>query len=45
MEYTLLGTTDLKDSRICLETMTFGWLLEEKEARAVIERAIDLGIN
>jgi aryl-alcohol dehydrogenase-like predicted oxidoreductase len=45
MEYTLLGKTGIKVSRICLGTMTFGYILEEKESRALIERAIELGIN
>ena len=45
MEYTLLGRTGLRVSRICLGTMTFGWLVEEQEARAIIKRALELGIN
>lgn len=45
MEYTLLGKTGVKVSRICLGTMTFGWLLAEKESREIIERALELGIN
>jgi aryl-alcohol dehydrogenase (NADP+) len=45
MEYTLLGKTGIKVSRICLGTMTFGYILKEKESQALIERAIELGIN
>ena len=51
MEYTTLGDTGLSVSRICLGCMSFGssdwreWVLEDDEARPIIERAIDLGIN
>ena len=45
MKYTSLGKTGIKVSRICLGTMTFGWLVEKDEAESIINRAIDLGIN
>lgn len=49
MEYTTLGETGLSISRIGLGCMSFGsgrdWTLDEAESRALIERAIDLGIN
>ena len=51
MEYTNLGTTGLKVSRICLGTMTYGskrwreWVIEEEESRPFIKRALELGIN
>ncbi|WP_096389081.1 aldo/keto reductase [Halopenitus persicus] len=51
MEYTTLGDTGMEVSRICLGCMSFGssdwreWVLDEGESRAIIERAIDLGIN
>jgi aryl-alcohol dehydrogenase-like predicted oxidoreductase len=50
MEYTTLGGTGMKVSRICLGCMSFGssryeWGLSESKSRDVIERAIDLGIN
>lgn len=50
MEYTTLGTSGLSVSRICLGTMNFGWerdgwKLDADESRAIIERAIELGIN
>ncbi|MFB6113851.1 MAG: aldo/keto reductase [Halodesulfurarchaeum sp.] len=51
MEYTTLGNTGMKVSRIALGCMSFGstewrdWVLEKEESRPIIERAIDLGIN
>jgi aryl-alcohol dehydrogenase-like predicted oxidoreductase len=51
MEYTTLGDTGMEVSRICLGCMSFGssdwrpWVLDEDEARPIIERAIDLGVN
>jgi aryl-alcohol dehydrogenase-like predicted oxidoreductase len=51
MQYTRLGSTGLKVSRICLGAMTYGskkwreWVLEEPESRPFIQRALELGIN
>ena len=51
MEYTTLGSTGTKVSRLCLGCMSFGssdwrdWVLDEEESRPIIERAIELGIN
>ena len=50
IEYTTLGSTDLSVSRLCLGCMSFSesgddWTLDAGESRAVIERAIDLGIT
>ena len=51
MEYTTLGSTGATVSRLCLGCLSFGdpawrdWVLGEDESRAIIERAIDLGIN
>src|SRR5258708_15853773 len=51
MQYTNLGSTGLKVSRICLGAMTYGskrwreWVLEEEESRPFIKRALELGIN
>src|SRR6202171_5991283 len=51
MEYTNLGSTGLKVSRICLGTMTYGskkgreWVLDEAESRPFIQRALEAGIN
>lgn len=40
-----LGKTGLKVSKICLGTMSFGWLLKEEETKPIMKKAIDLGIN
>ncbi len=53
MEYTTLGTSDLRVSRICLGCMGFGdpqagqhtWTVGEAETRAIVRRALDAGIN
>ena len=49
MEYTTLGSTGMEVSQVCLGCMSFGseepWMLDEKEGRDVIERAIELGVN
>jgi aryl-alcohol dehydrogenase-like predicted oxidoreductase len=51
MQYTRLGKTGLKVSRICLGMMTYGtpewrdWVLPEEESRPFIRRALELGIN
>ena len=53
MQYTTLGKTDLKVSRLCLGCMTFGepdrgnhaWTLPEESSRPIIKRAIEGGIN
>ena len=51
MDYTYLGFTGVKVSRICLGTMTYGskrwreWVLEEEDSRPFIRHALDLGIN
>ncbi len=51
MEYTRLGSTGMKVSRICLGTMTYGsskwrdWVLDEKDALPFYKKAIELGIN
>lgn len=45
MKYTHLGRTGLKVSRLCLGTMNFGPRTEEKDAFAIMDRALDLGIN
>ena len=51
MEYTNLGSTGLKVSRICLGCMTYGssrwrkWVLDEEEGRPFIKQALELGIN
>lgn len=49
MQYTTLGKSGVQVSRLCLGMMSFGntksWMLEVDEARPIIERAVDLGIN
>jgi aryl-alcohol dehydrogenase-like predicted oxidoreductase len=45
MEYTQLGRTGLRVSRICLGTMNFGVHTEEADSHAIMDRAIDEGIN
>jgi aryl-alcohol dehydrogenase (NADP+) len=53
MEYTNLGKTGLKVSKICLGCMTYGeplrgahpWSLNEDESKVFYRRALELGIN
>jgi len=45
MEYTYLGRTGLKVSRLCLGTMNWPWLTTEPEAYEVMDKALDAGIN
>ena len=54
MEYVKLGNTGMDVSPICLGCMSFGsaegwvhnqWALDEEDSRAVIKRALDLGVN
>jgi aryl-alcohol dehydrogenase (NADP+) len=51
MEYTRLGLSGLKVSRLCLGVMTYGdpawrpWILSEEAGRPFIKRALELGIN
>ena len=51
MKYTNLGRSGLKVSRICLGAMSFGspewqaWTIPEEQARLLIRRALELGIN
>jgi aryl-alcohol dehydrogenase-like predicted oxidoreductase len=45
MEYTHLGRSGLEVSRLCLGTMNFGPQASETEAHALMDRAIDAGIN
>jgi aryl-alcohol dehydrogenase-like predicted oxidoreductase len=45
MQYTYLGRTGLKVSRLCLGTMNFGPLTTEPDSYAIMDKALDLGIN
>ena len=45
MEYSLLGPTGVKVSKICLGTATFGVAPDAQEAGRVVHAALDLGIS
>jgi len=45
MQYTHLGRTGLKVSRLCLGTMNFGPFTTEEDSFAIMDRALELGIN
>ncbi|MFB9580183.1 aldo/keto reductase [Streptomyces goshikiensis] len=45
MKYTQLGRTGLKVSRLVLGTMNFGPLTGESESHAIMDSALDAGIN
>jgi aryl-alcohol dehydrogenase-like predicted oxidoreductase len=45
MEYVQLGRTGLSVSRLCLGTMNFGTKTAEKDSFAIMDQALDLGIN
>jgi len=51
MDYTTLGKTGLKVSRLCLGCMSYGssewrdWVLDEEESRPFFKQALDAGIN
>lgn len=45
MEYTRLGRTGLSVSRLCLGTMNFGPQTTENDSHAVMDQALELGIN
>jgi NDP-hexose C3-ketoreductase / dTDP-4-oxo-2-deoxy-alpha-D-pentos-2-ene 2,3-reductase len=45
MEYTNLGRTGLKVSRLCLGTMNFGPVTSEADSFAIMDRALEHGIN
>jgi aryl-alcohol dehydrogenase (NADP+) len=51
MRYTTLGDTGLEISRLCLGMMSYGdpgwrsWVLPEEEARPIVRRALEAGIN
>jgi len=49
MQYVNLGNAGIKVSRICLGCMSFGndaaWKLEIDQARSLVKKSIDLGIN
>jgi len=45
MKFTSLGRTGLKVSRLCLGTMNFGKATSEEDSFAIMDRALELGIN
>ncbi len=45
MEYTQMGRTGLKVSRLCLGTMNFGPQTDEKDSFAIMDKALELGFN
>ena len=45
MEYTHLGRLGVKVSRLCLGTMNFGPETPEPESHAIMDHALELGIN
>ena len=45
MEYRNLGRTGVKVSQLCLGTMMFGRSTSEADSIAIIERALDQGVN
>lgn len=45
MEYTQLGRTGLKVSRLCLGTMNFGPQTSEADSHAIMDKALELGFN
>ncbi len=51
MQYTRLGSTGLRVSRLCLGCMTYGtptwreWVLDDAQSRPFFRRALDAGIN
>src|SRR5204862_806280 len=45
MEYTHLGRSGLEVSRLCLGTMNFGPHASEAESFAIMDAALDAGIN
>jgi len=45
MDYVPFGKTGIRVSRLCLGTMTFGKESDEQTSRAIMERALEAGIN
>jgi NDP-hexose 2,3-enoyl reductase len=45
MEYTHLGRSGLRVSRLCLGTMNFGPVTDEPESHRILDRALEHGIN
>ncbi len=45
VEHRRLGNHGVLVSNLCLGTMNFGWVTDQKESFAIMDRALELGIN
>ncbi len=45
MEYRRLGKSGVLVSPLCLGTMNFGWQTDEKESFAIMDKALELGVQ
>lgn len=45
MKYNVLGQTELEVSRLCLGSMTMGWTSTKKDSFAIMDYAVEHGIN
>jgi len=45
MQYTQLGRTGLKVSRLCLGTLNFGTYTSKEDSFAIMDKALESGIN
>jgi len=45
MEYSNLGRSGLRVSKLCLGTMNFGPFADEKESHEIMDKALEIGIN
>ena len=45
MQYTQLGRSGLKVSRLILGTMNIGWTTPADEGKLLLDRGLELGIN
>lgn len=45
MQYAKLGKSGMKVSRLCLGTMNFGPITDEKEAFRIMDAALDAGVQ
>jgi aryl-alcohol dehydrogenase-like predicted oxidoreductase len=45
MNYKRLGRTGLRVSEVCMGTMTFGGVTDEAEAKKIVDRCLEAGVN
>jgi aryl-alcohol dehydrogenase-like predicted oxidoreductase len=45
MQYGYMGASNLRVSKICLGTMHFGGVTPEAESHAIMDKALEMGIN